>query len=602
MEVGAMRECRVAERKVVDPQDTVPKVYMRRVAQQPGRVLVRRRRADGWHDMSAEEFAADVDSVAAGLIACGVRRGDRVALMSATRYEWTLLDCAIMSAAAVTVPIYETSSVEQVRWILQDSAAVGVVVDSPVHEATVLGLRADLPDLEHVWSLDGGGVAEIASEATGESAEQVDRRRRESDGSSLATIVYTSGTTGMPKGCPLTHSNMLAVANGVLPGALDQIITPNAATLIFLPLAHVAARLVQTGCLVQGAAMGHWSDLPSVVDELQSFQPDFIVGVPRVFEKVYNAAATKAAAENKAKIFAWAAATAIEYSTAMDTDGPSPWLRIRHAIFDRLVYAKLRARLGGRASAALCGAAPLGARLGHFFRGIGLPIYEVYGETECFGLATISYPGAIRVGAAGRPIAGGAIRIGDDGEILIDGPHVFDGYWHNADATAEALPGDGWLHSGDIGKLDESRFLHITGRKKDLIVTSSGKNVAPAVLEDVVRAHPMISEIMVVGDNRPFVAALVTLDPAYLRTWLELHDRDADTPAAELIDDDEVRAEVQDALDRANAAVSRAESIRSFRILPTEFTVEDGQLTPSLKLMRGAVADQLANEISSLYA
>ena len=596
-----MREFRVAVRKVVDPQDTVPKVYMRRVAQQPGHVLVRRRRADGWHDMSAEEFAADVDSVAAGLIACGVHRGDRVALMSATRYEWTLLDCAIMSAAAVTVPIYETSSAEQVRWILQDSAAVAVVVDNPVHQATVLALRADLPALEHVWCLDGDGVAEIAAEATGESAELVDRRRRESDGSALATIIYTSGTTGMPKGCPLTHSNMLAVANGVLPGALDQIITPDASTLIFLPLAHVAARLIQSGCLVQGTAMGHWSDLPTVVDELESFQPDFIVGVPRVFEKVYNAAATKAAAENKARIFAWAAATAIEHSQAMDNDGPSPWLRIRHAVFDRLVYAKLRARLGGQASAAVCGAAPLGARLGHFFRGIGLPIYEVYGETECFGLATINHPGTIRVGAVGQPIAGGAIRIGDDGEVLINGPHVFDGYWHNTHATAEALPGDGWLHSGDIGELDPSGFLHITGRKKDLIVTSSDKNVAPAVLEDIARAHPMISEIMAVGDNRPFVAALVTLDPAYLRTWLDMHHRKADTPAAELIDDDEVRSEVQDAIDQANAAVSRAESIRSFRILPNEFTVEDGQLTPSLKLKRAAVADQLANEITALY-
>lgn len=581
--------------------DTIPKVVTRRMAADPNHVGFRIRRDDGWHDATDGQFLADMERVAAGLIGHGVMRGDRVAVMSRTRYEWTVLDIAIMAAGAVTVPIYETSSAEQVLWILRDSGSVAVIVETGQQSEVVEGLREELPDLRSTWRLESDGLGGIAVGAAPDSAEQLQARLAAGQGSDLATVVYTSGTTGPPKGCPLTHANMLAVAAGVLPDGFDAVIRPDRSTLVFLPLAHVAARTIQTGCLLQGSTMGHWSDTATLVDELATFRPDYLVVVPRVLQKVYNAAATKAAAEGKGRIFDLSAATAIAYSRSMDIGGPSLALKLRHAVFDRLVYRKLRARLGGRVTACLCGAAPLGARLGHFFRGIGIPIYEVYGMTEDFGLATFNEPGRERVGSVGQPIRGGSIRIAADGEVLIGGPHVFDGYWHLPEATLEALPGDGWLHSGDVGELDGQGYLFITGRKKDLIVTASGKNVAPAVLEDRARAHPLIAEILVVGDARPFVGALVTLDPEYVATWLQLRHRPAGTPIERLTEDPEIITEVQAAIDAANAAVSRAESIRSFRILPGQFTVDGGQLTPSMKMRRSVVARENAEEIESIY-
>jgi long-chain acyl-CoA synthetase len=522
--------------------------------------------------------------------------------MSTTRYEWTVADYAILYAGAVTVPIYPTSSAEQVEWILGNSGAVAVLVEDEHGESLVREVRSRVPDLREVWRIDQRALTSLAGAGAQVSDDDLEARRSAPTGSSVATIIYTSGTTGRPKGCTLTHGNLLAVAGGMLDGPFGAEMAPGTSTLLFLPLAHVMGRCIQVGSTWQGAVLGHTSDLVGLVDDLGVFEPDYLLSVPRVFEKVYNMAAAKAAEEGRERIFAVAADIAIRYSESLDAGGPSVLLRLQHAVFDLLVYRKLRARLGGRVRWALSAGAPLGARLGHFFRGVGVTIYEVYGMTENMGPATLSHGGALKVGTVGRPLPGTSIRIADDGEVLLRGPHVMAGYWGNATATAEAIGPDGWLHTGDIGELDDEGYLSITGRKKDLIVTAGGKNVAPAVLEDRARAHPLVSQIMVVGDARPFVAALVTLDREYLPLWLEHHHRPADTPVADLTADADLVADIQSAIDEANAAVSRAESIRTFRVLTEDFTVEGGQLTPSMKVKRGVVADEHAADIEALYA
>jgi len=585
----------------IDDDDTVVDHLFDTLSSDPTRVSFRRQTAAGWQPVTHEDFMRAVTAAAKGLVAIGVGQGDRVGLMARTRYEWTVMDYAVLVAGAVTVPIYETSSADQVRWILSDSGAVAVVVETAEHLATVESVLPDLPGLT-TWCIEDGAMDVLTEAGTAVGDATLAERRAQTRASSVATIIYTSGTTGRPKGCPLTHRNMLAAVSGALSGALREVFLPGRSTLLFLPLAHVMGRDIQFGCTNQGVVMGHSHDIPRLVDDLGEFRPDFLLSVPRVFEKVYNMASAKAAEEGKGRIFDIAVATAVEYSQALDTGGPSVWLRLRHAVFDRLVYAKLRARLGGNVSWALSAGAPLGARLGHFYRGIGITIYEAYGMTENCGPATISSPGHVKVGSVGRPIPGCTIRIADDGEVLMRGEHVFSGYWNNTEATRETIDEDGWLHTGDIGELDEQGFLTITGRKKDLIVTAGGKNVAPAVLEDIARAHRLVSQIMVVGDNRPFVAALVTLDREFLPTWLELQQRPADTPVEALVDDPAVRAEVQVAIDAANAAVSRAESIRAFTILVEDFSIESGHLTPSMKLKRSVVATDHAGTIDDLYA
>ncbi|MGC4852350.1 AMP-dependent synthetase/ligase [Micromonospora sp. DT4] len=563
------------------------------------------RSADGngttWAEVTCLQFRDEVTAVARGLIAAGIQPGARVALMSRTRYEWTLLDYAIWAAGAVTVPIYETSSAEQAAWIIADSGAVAAVVETGAHADLIAGVHDRLPELTNVWQIDQDAVDELVSAGAAVEPAEVQQRRKAVRADHLATIIYTSGTTGRPKGCVMTHRNMCAdVANAV--PVLPNLFNAGASTLLFLPLAHAFARLIQIGVVQARATLAHCADTKNLVGELQEFRPTFVLSVPRVFEKVYNAAKQKADADGKGGVFARAEQVAIAYSEALETSrGPGLALRAQHAVFDRLVYRKLRAALGGRCRDAISGGAPLGARLGHFFRGVGVTVLEGYGLTETSPAAAANLPTGTRIGSVGRPLPGVTVRIEDDGEILIAGELVFQGYWHNEAATAEALSTDGWFRTGDLGQLDADGYLSITGRKKELIVTAAGKNVAPAVLEDQVRAHPLISHCVVIGDAKPFIAALVTIDEDALPTFLASAGLPPDTTVEALREHEGLRAEVQSAIDTANQAVSKAEAIKVFRILPRDFAEATGELTPSLKVKRQVVHKTYAAEIADIY-
>ncbi|MQA16380.1 MAG: AMP-binding protein [Pseudonocardiaceae bacterium] len=603
-----MREFSGPSIAVVADEENLTDVIWENAERFADSISFRRRVDGGWVDVTTKDFAGQVKAVAKGLMAAGIERGDRVALLSKTRYEWTLLDYAIWAAGASTVPAYETSSPEQVEWILSDSGARAVVVETGEHRATVAGLTDRLPRLANVWqiepSAEPGGAAAAVDELTALGAQVGDEAVRERAASvmadDLATLVYTSGTTGRPKGCELTHRNLLAdIRAGV--DAFPKLLQPGNSVLLFLPLAHVFARIIQCCSVYTRVALGHTPDVKNLVSDLGDFQPSFVLSVPRVFEKVYNGAKQKAHADGKGRIFDAADATAVAWSRAQDTGGPGVGLRLRHAAFDKLVYAKLRAVLGSRCIAAVSGGAPLGQRLGHFFRGIGVPVLEGYGLTETTAATTVNTEEAFKVGTVGRPVAGVTVRIADDGEILIHGETVFRRYWNNEQATREVLA-DGWFHSGDLGELDDEGFLQVTGRKKEIIVTASGKNVAPAVLEDRVRAHPLISQCMVVGDQQPFVGALITIDQEAFPAWRSEHGKPPDASVADLVEDADLRAEVQGAVDDANNAVSKAEAIRSFRILPVDFSEETGELTPTLKLKRAVVTKSFGKDIEALYA
>src|SRR5580692_3609476 len=574
-------------------------VVFTRASQDPHAVVMRRPGADGrWDDVTAGQFHDDVTALAKGLVAAGIEPGDRVALMSRTRYEWTLADYAIWSAGAVTVPVYETSSAEQIEWILRDSGARAAFAETSAHADLIRSVNS----LDHLWVMDGPDGLALAFDPASVTDEQLDQRRAARTAADLATIIYTSGTTGRPKGCEITHLNLLSDARNAVEGALTEVFEiSGSSTLLFLPLAHSFARIIQVGCLESGSILGHWPDASSLATVLPQFRPTFLLAVPRVFEKVYNTAVQQASASKaKSRIFDAAAATAVAWSQAASSDGGAPGqaLRLRHALFDRLVYAKLRAAVGGKVAYAVSGGAPLGERLGHFFRGAGITILEGYGLTETAAAATVNRPTRNKIGTVGPPLPGVAIKIADDGEILLRGPNVFPGYWHNDAATAEVLDSEGWFGTGDVGSLDEEGFLRVTGRKKELIVTAGGKNVAPAVLEDRLRASPLISQCVVVGDGRPYIACLITLDEEGLEFWRKQHGLAAD---ADVTDNPELTADIQAAVDEANKAVSRAESIRRFRILPSDFTEENGYLTPSLKVRRNLVIKDFAADIEALY-
>ncbi|MGW7352815.1 AMP-dependent synthetase/ligase [Streptomyces sp. NPDC054784] len=584
---------------------------IRRNAVQHADVPVIARKRDGaWEDVTAAGFLAEVHAVARGLIASGVAVGDRVALMSRTRYEWTLLDFAIWSAGAVTVPVYETSSPEQIAWILGDSGAVAAVVETEAHGKAVDGVREGLPALAHVWRIEpspgdpaadgAGAVAELTAAGAEITAETVEERSSAPRADSPATIVYTSGTTGRPKGCVLTHRSFFAECGNVVERLGPLFRTGESSVLLFLPIAHVFGRLVQVAAVMAPIRLGHVSDIRTLTDELSSFRPTMVLGVPRVFEKVYNSARAQAQAGGKGGIFDKAADTAIAYSRALDTpQGPGLALRLRHRVFDRLVYGKLRAVLGGRAAHAISGGAPLGERLGHFYRGIGFTVLEGYGLTESCAATAFNPFDRQKIGTVGQPLPGSVLRIADDGEVMLHGEHLFAGYWNNERATDDALA-DGWFHTGDLGSLDADGYLTITGRKKEILVTAGGKNVAPAVIEDRIRAHALVAECIVVGDGRPFVGALLTVDEEFLPRWAGEHGKDGLTHP-QLLADPELRAELQRAVDHGNAAVSKAESVREFRVLAAQFTEETGHLTPSLKLKRNVVVKDFAEEIESLY-
>ena len=565
-------------------------------------VAVVSRKVDGrWEDLTSVEFLAEVRCAAKGLIASGINPGDRVGLMSRTRYEWTLLDFAIWCAGAVTVPVYETSSAEQVEWILGDSGAVACITELSKHEAVVGRVRDRLPELKQLWQIEGGALSALSQAGIDVPDSAVDERRAGLGPDTLATIVYTSGTTGRPKGCQLTHRNFLGELGNVV-AMLDPLFrTGESSVLLFLPEAHVLGRIAEVSAALAPIKIGHLPDIKDVVAELSAFQPTLILGVPRVFEKVYNSARAKAQSEGKGKIFDRAADTAIAYSKAQDAGGASLGLKLRHKMFDALVYSKLRAALGGRATHAISGGAPLGERLGHFYRGIGFTVLEGYGLTEtCAAIAVNPYDKP-RIGSVGRPVPGSSFRIGEDGEVLLKGPQVFTGYWQNPDATAEALH-DGWFATGDLGALDQDGFLTITGRKKEIIVTAGGKNVAPAVIEDRIRAHPLIGECMVVGDRKPFIACLVTVDPEFFPTWKKLNGKPDSATVADLLQDADLLAAVQSAIDDGNAAVSHAEAVKKFHVLDTVLSEDSGHLTPSLKLKRAVVLKDYSAEVEALYA
>jgi long-chain acyl-CoA synthetase len=566
---------------------------------EPERVIMSRPLGDGWQPVTAREVEAEVRATAKGLVAAGINIGDRVAIMARTRYEWTILDFAIWFAGGSVVPIYETSSAEQVDWILSDSGSVALIVETPTHRElaqTVLPAHT-----KHVWTMTDDVLSVLAKAGANISDDEIDRRRNSLSPDTLATLIYTSGTTGKPKGVSLTHGNFLSECGNVVQGASDLFLKPGGSTLLFLPVAHVFGRMVQIGAITAGLHLAHCSDpVGRLLPDLQSFKPTFVLAVPRIFEKVYNGAEAKAEAAGKGKIFRKAADIAIAYSENLDAKKFNPLLSFKHALFDKLVFSKIRATLGGAVEAAISGGAPLGARLGHFFRGAGVTIYEGYGLTETTAGATLNITGNIRVGSVGRPIPGTTIKIADDGEVLIQGPIVMRGYWQNDQANSEVFEGDRWFKSGDLGRLDEEGFLYIVGRKKELIVTAGGKNVAPAVLEDRLRAHPLISQCMVVGDNKPFIAALVTIDPEMIKGWIATNKKDG-ASIETLRNDPDLLAVIQTAVDEANKAVSKAESIRKFTILAEDFTIAGGQLTAKLSVKRHVVAQQYAAEIEALF-
>jgi long-chain acyl-CoA synthetase len=598
-----MREFSVPAGFTVAEHDNIVSSVYSHERDDPDHVIFQRLVNGVWTDVTCAQAAQQIRETALGLIAEGVNAGDRVAILSATRYEWVILDYAILSVGALTVPIYDTSSAEQVRWVLEDSGAVLVVTETDAHAQLVKELSDELPSLRKILHLDLGGSAalDVLAEA-GKSVGigQLDERLAGLRATDPATLIYTSGTTGRPKGCQLTHSNLLYETRGAAE-CLPTLLRKGERLLVFLPLAHVLARSLSMSAFANKVTIGYTSDIKNLVPTFAVFKPTVVVSVPRVFEKVYNTADLNARDSGRGWVFDAAARTAIEWSTAQDTGGPRPLLRARHALFDRLVYRKLRAALGGDCHAAVSGGAPLGKRLCHFYRGVGLTVYEGYGLTETSSAITVNRIGEERVGTVGKLLPGNSMAIANDGEVLARGGVVFNGYWHNEKATGEAIV-NGWFHTGDLGSTDDDGFLSIVGRKKEIIVTAGGKNVAPAVLEDQLRAHPLISQAMAVGDNRPFVAALIAIDPEAFDVWKEHHGKDATASVKDLIDDPDLVGEIDQAVKESNQTVSHAESIRKFRILPVDFTVLTGELTPTLKVKRNVVTERFASEIEALYS
>ena len=565
---------------------------------EPDRITMSRPLGDGWQPLTARQVEEEIRATAKGLVAAGIQIGDRVAIMARTRYEWTILDFAIWYAGGCVVPIYETSSAELVDWILNDSGSVGLIVETPAHRELVTPV---LPShTKHVWVMTEDVLAILKGAGSNISDDEIERRRNALVPASLATLIYTSGTTGRPKGVQLTHANFLSECGNVVEGASDLFLKPGGSTLLFLPVAHVFGRMVEIGAIHAGLHLAHCSDpVGRLQADLASFKPSFVLAVPRIFEKIYNGAEARAEAAGKGKIFRAAADVAIAYSEGKDKRGFNPLLTLKHALFDKLVYSKIRAGMGGSVEAAISGGAPLGVRLGHFYRGAGITILEGYGLTETTAGATLNLTKNLRVGSVGRPIPGTTIKIADDGEVLIKGPIVMRGYWQNDAANQEVFEGE-WFRSGDLGRLDHEGYLYITGRKKELIVTAGGKNVAPAVLEDRLRAHPLVSQCMVVGDNQPFIASLVTIDQDMLKGWIAANNKSGATIDT-LVNDPDLIAVIQTAVDEANKAVSKAESIRKFVILPGDFTIAGGELTAKLSLKRHVIAQKYAAEITALF-
>ncbi len=584
-----------------DPNANATDLLVARVAATPDRALFAIPTADGgWRDVTAAQFQAQVIALAKGLVASGVEPGDKIGLMAKTRYEWTLIDFATWYAGAVLVPIYETSAPSQILWNLTDSGATGIITENADHFARFDEIRADVPAVRNVWQIDLGDLDKLAASGTAVKDEEIERRRSIAKGSDLATLIYTSGTTGKPKGCILTHSNFVELTRNAQK-AIPEVVNPDSSTLLFITLAHIFARFISVLAVHGGVKVGHQPDTKLLLPSMASFQPTFLLAVPRVFEKVYNSSEQKAEAGGKGKIFRRAADVAIAHSKAVDAGHVPLGLKLQFALFDRLVLSKIRAALGGRVKYAVSGSAPLGLRLGHFYRSLGLTILEGYGLTETTAPVSVNVPSNFKIGKVGPPLPGVSVRIADDGEIQAKGVCVFDGYWNNPAATKEVFDGE-WFKTGDIGQIDEDGYLEITGRKKEIIVTAGGKNVAPAALEDPIRANPIIGQVIVVGDQKPYVSALITLDEEMLPAWLKNNGLDPHMPQEVAATNPAVLAEIQRAVDAANAKVSRAESIRKFRVLDADLTEASGHLTPKLSIKRNVIMQDFATEVESMYA
>jgi len=585
-----------------DPGANISDLLVERVKASPSRALFAVPENGAWRDISAAEFQREVIALAKGFVAAGVDPGDKVAFIARTTYDWTLVDFALFFAGAVMVPVYETSSPSQIAWILADSGATTVIAESAEHAARIAEIRAEVPLVREVWTMGAGDLDTLRSRGADVTDDEIERRRNLAVGSDIATLIYTSGSTGRPKGCVLTHSNFVELSRNS-GEAMKEVMThpEGASTLLFITTAHVFARFISILCVHAGVKTGHQPDTKQLLPALGSFRPTFLLAVPRVFEKVYNSAEQKAEAGGKGKIFRAAAQVAIDHSR-LKQEGKKVSLatKVKFRLFDKLVYGKLRAAMGGRVVYAVSGSAPLGPRLGHFFHSLGVTILEGYGLTETTAPATVNLATKSKIGTVGPVLPGVGVRLGDDGEVEVRGINVFAEYWQNPEATAEAFH-DGWFRTGDIGAFDDDGFLTITGRKKEIIVTAGGKNVAPAVLEDPIRANPIVGQVVVIGDQKPFISALVTLDPEMLPTWLANHDLAADMSLTDAAGNATVRAEVQRAIDDANRSVSRAESIRKFTILATEWTEASGHLTPKMSIKRNVILTDFADEISEIY-
>lgn len=585
-----------------DPDANIADILVKRVEATPDRALFSVPEGDGWRDITAADFQTAVIALAKGFVAAGIQPGEKVGFLARTTYEWSLVDFALFYAGAVMVPIYETSSPSQIQWILEDSGAIALLVESPEHFARVDEVRSDLPLIREVWQMHLGAIDTLTAQGASVTDAEIERRRNLAVGSDIATLIYTSGSTGRPKGCVLTHSNFVELARNSAK-ALDKVVqTPGASTLLFITTAHVFARFISILDVHAGVRTGHQPDTRQLLPALGSFKPTFLLAVPRVFEKVYNSAEQKAEAGGKGKIFRAAADVAVEHSKLLEQGKPVPFgMKLKFALFNKLVYSKLREAMGGNVVYAVSGSAPLGARLGHFFHSLGVVILEGYGLTETTAPATVNLADKSKIGTVGPALPGVGVRLADDGEVEVRGINVFKEYWNNPQATADAFSEGGWFHTGDIGSFDSEGFLTITGRKKEIIVTAGGKNVSPAALEDPIRANPIIGQVVVVGDQKPFIAALVTLDPEMLPTWLANNGLPAEMSLAEASTNAAVRAEVQKAVDAANGRVSRAESIRKFTILDSEWTEASGHLTPKLSIKRNVIMSDFADEIAAIY-
>jgi long-chain acyl-CoA synthetase len=584
----------------VDTTSSTTDIFLGTVAEDPSRPLVAKPEGDGWLDLTAAEFLAEVKAAAKGLIALGVGVGDRIAIFGPTSYEWTLSDYAVWYAGGISVPFYDTSSESQLNWMLTDADVTRGLVASAEHadrvRAAAKAAGREEPALR-VW--DEGAFADLAEAGKDISDEELEAVRSQVGSESVATIIYTSGTTGKPKGCVLTHANFVQTAQAARQ-QIPSVLGDEMRCLLFLPQAHVFARFIEVLAISNGALLAHQSDLTKLTDAMGSFRPTFILGVPRVFEKVFNAALANAQAGGKEKIFRRAEQVAVAYSKALDAGKVPTSLKLQHALFDKLVYSKLRAVMGNKVTHAVSGGGALGAHLGHFFRGLGIIVLEGYGLTETTAPITVNVPEKSKIGTVGVPLPGVSVAIAPDGEILAKGVPVFREYWNNPEATAKEFH-DGWFGTGDLGSLDEDGYLTINGRKKEIIVTSSGKNIAPAPLEDVLRRHPIIGQPVLVGENRKFVSALIFLDSEMLPGWLKNHDL-PQMDLREAADDDAIQAEVAKAVEQMNKTVSRAEGVKKFKILPIELTEENGYLSAKQSVKRHLINKDFAADIDALYA